>query len=238
MKNIYKGLILFALIGVLSCCNNPKPADIWMVGDSTMAWKKPSRNPESGWGEGMKLFVNEYGTIHNHAASGRSTLSFITEGRWKNVCDSLKSGDFVIIQFGHNDEKTNPKLYTIPYGTFSENLKMFIDQSRDKGAIPVVCSSIVRRQFDKDGQLIDTHGDYIAAACTVAKATNTPYIDMENLTRTLVTNMGPEKSKEIYNFTSRKQDSTHVNHKGAEVIARLFVDEVKKQKLPLDRYFK
>ena len=108
--------------------------------------------------------------------------------------DSLKKGDYVVMQFGHNDAKTDIKLHTTPFGTFKENLKKFIDETRTKGAIPVVCSSIVRRHFDAAGHLIDTHGDYIVAAKQIAQETNTPYIDMEALTRKMVSDLGPQAS--------------------------------------------
>ena len=228
-------LTVITLLFLFVACKQ-QPINIWLAGDSTLAWKKPSRSPESGWGEGLKLYVNENTMVHNHAASGRSSKSFIDEGRWQNMVDSLKKGDYVIIQFGHNDEKTKEKLHTTPYGTFKENLKKFIEESKQKGANPIVCSSIVRRQFNPDGTLKDTHGDYIAAAEEIAKETKILYVDMESLTHELVTEMGPDKSKEIYNYTSRKQDSTHLNVKGAARVAELFVKEIKAQHLPLSAY--
>ncbi|MCW3807117.1 rhamnogalacturonan acetylesterase [Plebeiibacterium marinum] len=234
MKRFIYIFICISLFG----CTSQKNTSIWLIGDSTMAWKKPSRAPESGWGEGLKLFTNEQATIHNHAASGRSSLSFINEGRWQVVCDSLKRGDYVIIQFGHNDEKPDTARHTEPYGSFKANLDRFIKESKAKGGTPIICSSIVRRQFNEDGSLKDTHGDYIVASKRVAEESMVPYVDMETLTRKLVTEMGPEKSKEIYNYTSRKQDSTHLNNKGAIEIARLFVDEINKQQLDLSSYFR
>ncbi len=232
-------IIIMMLAGILlSCGNKPESIDIWLIGDSTMAWKKPERAPESGWGEGLKHFVGSNAKVHNHAASGRSTKSFIDEGRWQNVLDSLSANDFVIIQFGHNDEKTKEKLHTVPFGSFQENLKKFIDESRAKRAVPIICSSIVRRHFNTDGRLKDTHGDYIAAARKIASDTKTPYIDMEALSRKLVEELGPQASKDIYNYTGRKQDSTHLSISGAEVVAGLFVKGVKAANLSLGQFFK
>lgn len=218
---------------VFMAFKNENPTSIWMIGDSTMAAKKAERYPESGWGVALADFVIDNAKVHNHAASGRSTLSFITEGRWKKVCDSLQKGDYVIIQFGHNDEKTDSKLHTEPFGSFKTNIKQFIDETKAKGATPIVCSSIVRRHFDASGNLIDTHGDYIKAAKEIAKETKTDYIDMELLTRKMVSDMGPDKSKEIYNFIGKRKDSTHLNVKGANAVAELFVKEVKREKLSL-----
>lgn len=238
MKNTTSLFILFLAIAISISCTKIEETNIWMIGDSTMAAKNTNRYPESGWGVAMADYVVDKVTVHNHAASGRSTLSFINEGRWKAVADSLKKGDYVIIQFGHNDQKNKPKVYADAYGTFKTYLKKFIDESREKGAIPIVCSSIVRRHFDTDGNLKDTHGDYITAAKEIAEETNTPYIDMEALTRKLVIEMGPEKSKEIYTFTSSKEDSTHLNINGAGIVSGLFVDQTKAKNLPIADLFK
>lgn len=237
MKRNIRLLAISLIVIVLFSFQKINPTHIWMIGDSTMAAKKAERYPESGWGVAMADCVTDKAKVHNHAASGRSTLSFITEGRWKSVSDSLQKGDYVVIQFGHNDEKTDEKLHTEPFGTFKINIKRFIDETREKGAIPIVCSSIVRRQFDKSGNLIDTHGDYIKAAKEVALETKTVYIDMELLTRKMVSDMGPDKSKEIYNFIGKRKDSTHLNVKGAKAVAELFAKEVKREKLTLAALF-
>lgn len=239
MKKILSIDVPIIILVAFTSCKSAKSVNIWMIGDSTMAIKKKSRHPESGWGVGMTDYTKKNVKIHNHAASGRSTLSYINQGRWRTVRDSLKEGDHVIIQFGHNDEKKDrPKLYTEPFGAFQKNLNKFIDETREKGATPIVCSSIVRRQFDSNGNLIDTHGDYITAAEDIARKTNTPYMDMEKATRKLVAKMGSEQSKTIYNFTKRRQDSTHLNSHGASVVSELFVKEVKLQKLPLSKFLR
>lgn len=238
MSKLQQTIRVLLLSIILLSCKEPEQINIWMIGDSTMAWKKPSRAPESGWGEGLKQFVKENATVHNHAASGRSTRSFITEGRWDRVKDSINRGDFVIIQFGHNDQKSDSARHTEPFTSFKNYLKKFIEETRQRGGIPIVCSSIVRRQFDLMGQLIDTHGNYIPATKQAAQETQTPYIDMERLTSQWVTRLGIEESKTIYNYTDRKQDSTHLNHHGAEVFARLFVGEVKERHLPIMEYLK
>lgn len=216
-------LTIFALIA----SQKATKVTVWMIGDSTMAAKSADRSPESGWGEGLKAFVKPGVVVKNRAASGRSTLSYINEGRWKTVIDSIKPGDYLIIQFGHNDQKENPKLHTDPFGSFQDNIRMFIESARKKGATPIVCTSIVRRHFDGKGNLKDTHGDYIKGAWEVALATHTPCVDMEASTRTLVTKSGPEGSKKYYTFTESVQDSTHVSHYGAAEFARLFVNDLR-----------
>jgi len=216
----------------------PDKVNIWMIGDSTMAPKSKGAYPELGWGEGLRNFTNDKATVHNHAVNGRSTLSFINENRWKAVCDSIQPGDYVIIQFGHNDEKPNPDRHTEPFTTYKDNLKKFITETREHKATPVICSSIVRRHFDGKGNLKDTHGDYIKAAQQVAAETKTMYVDMEKLTRDLVAGMGPESSKSLFLFTNKKQDSTHLNVQGADKVAKLFADDCKKVKAPIATLFK
>jgi lysophospholipase L1-like esterase len=221
--------------------------NVWMIGDSTMANKKPESAPETGWGMVIQDFFKEGVKIHNHAVNGRSSKSFLSEGRWKSVFDSLKKGDYVIIQFGHNDAKPDSDRHTEPFTTYKKILKLYIDKARSKDAIPVVCSSIIRRHFDVSGNLTDTHGDYIEAAHEIADETGTPFIDMEAKTRRLVSDLGREKSKSLFLFCKAGeyanrpngvQDSTHLNNFGAQQVASLFVDGVKELKLTLVSFLK
>jgi lysophospholipase L1-like esterase len=234
-------LMAVMLLFVLSF-KEPEKMNIWMIGDSTMANKKPESAPETGWGMVLQEFFKEGVKIHNHAVNGRSSKSFLSEGRWKSVYDSLQKGDYVIIQFGHNDAKPDSLRHTDPFTSYREILKIYIDQARSKEAIPVICSSIVRRHFDTAGNLTDTHGDYIKAALEIARETGTPFIDLEAKTRKLVTESGPERSKSLFLFCkpgeyitrpNGVQDSTHLNGYGAHRVAALFVDGVKELKLPL-----
>jgi len=240
-KNILVVLLGIAALTVLSFKSNEK-VNIWMIGDSTMANKQADKAPETGWGMVFNEFVTENVQVHNHALNGRSSKSFLDEGHWKVIYDSIQPGDYVVIEFGHNDEKPAEKLHTVAATTYKELLKKYIDETRAKGANPIICSSVVRRHFDGKGNLKDTHGDYIKAAREIALETKTPYIDMEAKTRKVVAELGPEKSKSLYLFTKPAeypnrptgvQDSTHLNTTGARTFAGLFVEEVKNQKLPL-----
>jgi lysophospholipase L1-like esterase len=241
MKKYPHQLCFFFLItmAILSF-KGPEKVNIWMIGDSTMAEKKPDAAPETGWGMDLQQFFNDGVKVHNHAVNGRSSKSFLSEGRWKSVYDSLKKGDYVIIQFGHNDEKPDSARHTDPFTSYKKILKLYIDEARSREAIPVICSSIVRRHFDAEGNLINSHGDYIKAAREIADETATPFIDMEAKTRKLVTDLGPEKSKLLFLFCKPGeyanrpegvQDSTHLNRFGAHQVAGLFVDGLKEQKL-------
>lgn len=242
MKQIKTLLILILTAFVVLSFKSSDKVNIWMIGDSTMANKQADKAPETGWGMVMNEFVTENVIVHNHAMNGRSSRSFVAEGRWKAVLDSIQPGDYVIIEFGHNDEKPAAKLHTDANTTYKEFLKKFVDETRSKGGNPIICSSIVRRHFDGKGNLKDTHGDYIKASREIALESNTPFVDMEALTRKVVAELGSEKSKSFYLFSkpgeypNRKdgvQDSTHLSGVGARKVAGLFVQAVKSQKLPL-----
>jgi lysophospholipase L1-like esterase len=234
------------LVSILSF-KGPEKVNIWIIGDSTAANKKAEVAPETGWGMVLQEFFNGGVKVHNHAVNGRSSKSFLSEGRWKSVCDSLQKSDYVIIQFGHNDEKPDSVRHTEPFTSYKKALKLYIDEARSKGAIPIICSPIVRRHFDSSGLLKNTHGDYIKAAHEIADETSTVFIDMEAKTRKLVTESGQEKSKSLFLFCkpgeyinrpNGVQDSTHLNSYGAHQVAGLFVDGVKELKLPLVSFLK
>lgn len=208
---------------------------IFTIGDSTMANKKlEGENPERGWGQMLSRYFTDDITVDNHAVNGRSSKSFIDEGRWDNVLSKIQKGDYVFIQFGHNDEKDDPKRHTDPGTTFDANLRKFVEETRAKGGIPVLFNSIVRRNFGKSGddavadaikqddirngidpkapkevieegaKLIDTHGAYLDSPANVAKELNVAFIDLNSLTHKLVEDLGPEKSKELYLWVQPK----------------------------------
>ncbi len=223
---------------------------IYLIGDSTMADKPgtPEENPERGWGQLLPQFFNEKIAVKNHAVNGRSSKSFLDEGRWDAVLKELKSGDYVFIQFGHNDQKeADPSRYTNPWTGYRRNLEKYVNETLAKGAHPVILSSIVRRNFNEEGTLVDTHGAYPFVARQVAEQMGVPFIDMQLLTEDYVAGLGPEKSKEIYlwveagkyeKFPDGKVDNTHLNLKGATEYARLVVEEIRKMGLPLAGYLK
>lgn len=222
---------------------------LYLIGDSTMADKKdPERNPEHGWGQVLPEYFEDEINIENYAANGRSSKSFIGEGRWKTVHDQLKKGDFVFIQFGHNDQKfKSPDRYTNPFTTYRANLEKYVRESREKGANPILFTSIVRRNFNEDNVLIDTHGDYPLVVRLVANDMHVPFVDLQRLTELLVLGYGEEKSKDLYlhiaagenDYASEgKVDNTHLSKKGAHEVAALALREIEKQQLELSNYLK
>jgi len=222
---------------------------LYLIGDSTMADKKnPDENPEHGWGQMLPELMNDEITIENHAVNGRSSKSFIGEGRWQTVYEKLKPGDFVIIQFGHNDQKIkSPDRFTNPFTEYRYNLEKYVKETREKGATPILMSSIVRRNFNEHGTLVDTHGEYPLVVRMVAKDLDVPFIDMQWLTEQLEVKFGAEESAnlhlhfepgEVSYYPNGKSDNTHLSEKGATLVASLALQEIAKKDLSLKKYIK
>lgn len=237
--------IILSVICLAFTADDPRPVHIFMIGDSTMANKSEKAIPEYGWGQVLHHFFTDSILVDNHAQNGRSSKSFIDEGRWEKVISKVQKGDYVIIQFGHNDSKQDTERHTSPFTTYKENLEKFINETREKGATPILCTSIIRRHFNDDGTLKNTHGDYLAAVKQVAEKNEVYFIDMEAKTKKLVEEMGPEKSKQLFlHFESgiypqrpkEVTDDTHLSQFGAFTIAGLAVEGMKEQDIPLTRY--
>ena len=234
--------LLLVTIAVIVCSFHKQPVTLFMIGDSTMANKDISGakadNQERGWGQMLQQFFDSTKVVvDNHAVNGRSSKSFIDEGRWDVVLQRMKPGDYLIIQFGHNDENPKADRHTDPGTTFDANLKRFIQEARDKGATPILMNSIVRRKFSSD-TLIDTHGEYISAPRRVAKETKCLFVDAAQLTHDFIQPMGPEDSKKLFCWLPAgkyktapkgRQDDTHLNIYGATEIASLLIKEVVRQ---------
>ncbi len=210
-----------------------------------MADKKAEVYPETGWCQAFPAFVDQTVRVSNHAVNGRSTKSFIAEGRWKAVLDSLKPGDYLFIQFGHNDQKIKDSTrYADPLGLYRQNLERFVRECREKGAVPVLFTSIVRRKFE-GGCLIDTHGDYPAVVRDVAAKMNVYLVDLQLLTAGAVTAVGEEPSKEVYlwvgpteKYPKARQDDTHLSVEGANLVARLAAQQLVQLPDPLAKRIK
>lgn len=220
---------------------------VFMIGDSTMA-DKPIDLPERGWGMSFGEFFTDPTMIKNHAVNGRSTKSFIAEGRWQKVTDELKKGDFVIIQFGHNDEKTDkPEVGTDAATTFRDNLRRFVAETRGKGASPILATPVCRRKFDAAGKLIPTHGNYPDAVRAVAADEKVPLLDLKNASARWLQAEGDEPTKKYFMWIEAgqvpeipggKQDDTHFVARGAAKVAALAAEQICQQKLPLARWLK
>jgi len=247
MKNIISIYAITLLLSITSCM--AQQTTIYMIGDSTMANKKdPETNPEHGWGQVLPNYFSSKITIDNRAVNGRSSRSFIGEGRWDSILKTLKKGDYVFIQFGHNDQKfKSPDRYTNPHATYRHNLIKYVEETRAKGATPVLFSSIVRRNFNEDGVLIDTHGEYPLETRLVALEYKVPFVDLQYLTEHLEESYGVEGSKKLHlhyeagenpYYKEAKHDDTHLSNLGANEIAKLAVSELKMKVPSLDKFIK
>ncbi|MGM0473080.1 MAG: ThuA domain-containing protein [Bacteroidota bacterium] len=231
-----------------ACTEKPlKPVTVHLVGDSTMADKPdPASNPERGWGQLLPEFFNDLVTVRNHAVNGRSTKSFIDEGKWYNVMQEVEPGDYVFIQFGHNDQKEyDPDRYSNPYSDYRRNLEQMALEVRDKGAHPVLLSSIVRRKFNQEGTLVDTHGPYPFMARSVSVENGIPFIDLQQMTGDLVRGLGPDRSAGLYlvlepgaweMYPEGILDNTHLNERGAREMAGMVARSVRELGLSLAGY--
>lgn len=218
---------------------------IHLIGDSTLAAKDADRRPETGWGEKLALFFEEGVEVKNWARNGRSSKSFLEEKRWDAVMADLQRGDYVFIQFGHNDAKTDER-YADPEA-YGANLTKYIEDARSKKAIPILITPIVRRRFDDAGQFYDTHGDYPEVMRKVAKKQRVPLLDLHLRSMHLLQSMGAEPSKAIFlwlepgvhpNYPEGKQDNTHFSDKGALRMAELAVEEIRASNLKLKKQLK
>jgi len=234
-------MFCFLLVGCFAQVAN-EHITIYMIGDSTMADKPTDDNPERGWGQMFPIFFDESVTIQNHAKNGRSTRTFIQENRWQPIVDKLKAGDYVFIQFGHNDgSKEKVDRYTPPED-FRTNLIKFIKESRMKKAQPILCTPIMRRRFDDNGKFFDTHGIYPEIVRELAVEYNVPLIDMHRKSEKLIVDVGLDSSKKIFlwiepgkykSIPDGKQDNTHFSEYGATQMAELAVEGIKELKLDL-----
>jgi len=206
---------------------------VYLAGDSTMCSYGESVRPRAGWGEKLGELLVEGIQVCNHASSGRSSKSFIHEGRLAAIEESIREGDYLFIQFGHNDEKPDEERHTDPYTTFPEHLRRYVDAALSRGAHPVLITPVQRRSFDENGSLRDTHGDYPDSIRQSAAEWGVPLVDLSVSSWRLFEELGPAGTKELLlwlepgehpNYPDGVQDDTHFCEKGAARIAGLVAD--------------
>jgi len=214
---------------------------VFLAGDSTMSEKDEKDYPETGWGMPFSWFFNDTVTVENLAKNGRSTRTFISEGRWQVILSSLHKSDSVFIQFGHNDAGEHKKdRYTTPQ-QYEHNLKRMIQDVEAAGAEAILLTPVVRRHFDSEGRLKNTH-PYSDIVRAVAKQTRVTFIDMEKVTHDYFESMGDKNSALRFmhippnlnpNYPNGVRDDTHFNPLGALEVAQLVLRELKRLGHPL-----
>ena len=213
--------IVVIVVCLLALMSSGRQTTIFIIGDSTAADKQnPQTNPERGWGMVLQGCFDRHVMVSNHAVNGRSSKSFISEGRWQKVLQQLKPGDYVVIQFGHNDEKLDTARHTEPGSTFDDNLRRFARETLQRGAHPILMNAVVRRNFFQatDGTaedealrntkyedeqvnsdtLIDTHGAYLLSPRRVAEELGVVFVDANRITHDLEQGLGVEGSRRLH----------------------------------------
>lgn len=237
--------LLLVLIALPAFAGEPAVPTIHLAGDSTMAEKLPEKRPETGWGEFLAAqFRDGSVRVDNRAKNGRSTRTFIEEGRWKELLEATAAGDVVLIQFGHNDQSIGkPDRYTPP-ADYERNLQRFVADVRAKGATPVLLTPVARRRFDDAGHLVPSHGEYPDRMRALAARESVALIDMERRSSAVLQERGVEGSKALFlwvapgasgNYPKGVEDNTHVSPRGAERMAREFAFALRESGLPVAR---
>lgn len=223
---------------------------LFLVADSTVSNKPFDKggNPEKGWGQIFPLYLEDGLKVDNHAINGRSTKSFIDQGRWDKVLKLIKPGDYVLIEFGHNDQKIEDSTrYTDPDIGYRNNLNKYIAETRAKGGNPILATPIVRRRFDENGNFVDTHGKYPEVVRAVAKEENVPLLDLHKKSKELVKAYGEERSKQLFlhiqpgeyaSLPEGREDDTHLSPYGAFRICDMAVEEIEENIPEITKYLK
>ena len=211
---------------------------IFWAGDSTVKQNDYTSYPQTGIGQGLPLYLKKEIILVNRAENGRSTKSFIDEGRLSQIEQEIQEGDFLFIQFGHNDEKPDVERHTDPFTTYQANLETFVNVAMNKKAHPLFITSLYRRIFDDRGQLIEnTHLDYPMAMIELGNKLNVPVIDLCELSKSLIQQTGMEQTKEWFmnlpsgrypNYPEGKSDNSHLQYEGAVLFAGLIAKELHK----------
>jgi DNA sulfur modification protein DndE len=243
MKRIVYLLAAIILVGFMT---PEKKVVFFMIGDSTMADKPLSNNPERGWGQLFPQYISDAVDIKNLAVNGRSTKSFIKEGKWDTVMKYMKEGDYVFIQFGHNDSKLDDSIRSAPANTiYKQNLIRFVNDTRKKGGNPILLTPVMRRKFNASGIFVDQHGDYPGVVRFLADSMRVPLIDLHASSKKLIENEGVEGSKKMFLWIDSnhfklmpvgKKDDTHFSEYGAAQIASLVCAEILEKHPALSKY--
>ncbi|MCL6604013.1 MAG: GDSL family lipase [Paenibacillus sp.] len=248
------GLIRLQFSGTAPRINSLEIADarhtatLFLAGDSTVTDEEEGGYPYTGWGQMLPCGFKPDIAVSNHAMSGRSSKSFIEEGRLEAIWAAMKPHDYLLIQFGHNDQKFDEQRYTEPFTTYKEYLLQYIEGARERGGLPILVTPVQRRYFNADGSLADTHGDYVVAMKELAVEKQVPLIDLAEKSRSLFERLGPTGTQNIFMWTCPgeyemfphgSEDNTHFQEQGATEIAGLVLEGLRELNLqPLRMYLK
>lgn len=236
---------------------HPAKVKVFMVGDSTMAdYHLNPAGPMRGWGQLMPLYFHSNVTIVNRAVSGHTSHASLAQ-RWPGVLAEMQPGDYVIIQFGHNDMKEGKPGYAAPFGAYTENLERFVRETRDKQGSPLLATSVARRAFDEENKARNTLGDYPQAVREVGARLEVPVLEMNLHSMELLTLLGPERSAKLFcnpeageypdykppraegpGLANPAVDNTHFNAMGASRMADIAAQEIRLKAPDLARWLR
>lgn len=236
---------VFALIAaaLLAQSAAAAPSRVFIASDSTAQTYNADKYPQQGWGAMLPCAFDKEVTVENRAIGGRSTRSFINEGRLDKIAQDIRAGDTLLIQFGHNDQNRKPERYT-PVADYKTYLRRYIDVAAQKGAQPVLLTPVTQRKFE-GGKVVASFPDYSAAVREVAAKTRTPLIDLEQLSGRWVERAGPERSKAYFlhypygvlpGFAAPVSDDTHFSELGARGVADIIAGALGRLKLPVSSH--
>lgn len=218
-------------IAAITVVPAPEIPTIFLAGDSTVT--DQPQEPAASWGQMLPRFLSGV-AIANHAESGETMKSFLTELRLAKILSQIKTGDYLFIQFAHNDEKRQwPQTYVEAHTTYRAYLRVFIAEAKTHGATPVLVTSMQRRTFDAAGEIKNTHGDYPEVMREVAREENVPLIDLEKMSVAFYEALGPEKARLAFNGGGK--DATHQDDYGAYELAKCVVNGIRDAHLPLTK---
>lgn len=212
---------------------SPATVRVFLAGDSTVT--DQNFEPYVGWGQALPLFLGDRAVVANHAESGRALRSFQGEHRLDKILAQLRAGDFVLIQFGHNDQKEKGEGVGA-FTTYAARLRAYVDAIQAKGGKPVLVTAVARRRFDAQGQVVESLGDFPAAVRQVAKERGLPLIDLNASSKQVYQALGVERSKlALLHYpantfpgqTEPLRDDTHFSAYGAYVMARCVVEGIR-----------
>jgi pectinesterase len=258
------GLIFIISFAYSTITTAQEKLNVILAGDSTVADYKEKDRPLTGWGEMLPYCFNNKVQVINCATGGASTRTFRDWGKWSTVIKTAKKGDYIFIQFGHNDEKAhNIKKYADPDTIYQDNLKRYISETRAVGAIPVLITPPVRLNYDKKiEKLKETHiqslwhapegtrktsTTYHDAMRKVAQETNTPLLDLNKISREKIEALPSYEIMKTYyrfvkpghkNYPKGIKDITHLSVKGAALMAKCLASEMRRTNLPIAKYLK
>lgn len=225
MKNFSPFLLLIFLCFAFQ--SKPERVKIFIAGDSTAQSYDTTQTIQRGWGQILGSFFDDGVEVVNRAKAGRSTKSFQDEGRWAGIMHDVRKGDYVFIQFGHNDTSTKPERHASP-ADYRANLIKFIEETRAHKATPVLLTSIVMRTFKEKVLVDDRLKSYPGIMRAVAREYHVPLIDVNLETRDLILALGDQKSKALYMWVDSgidkahpkgDKDDTHTRYAGAHQVA-------------------